>query len=835
MFKNVRLAFRSIRRYPGISVVIVAMLAVGIGSSTALFSLFYQMLVQPLPVPEPQRLVNFTAPGPKWGSTSCGMAGDCASVFSYPMFRDLEARQRAFTGIAAHSGFQANLGYRQQAVAGSVLLVSGNYFNVLQLRPALGRLIGPQDEPQRDESAVAVLSHEYWRNRFGGDPNIVGQTLTVSGQPLEIIGVAPAGFAGTTIGARPEVFVPLTMAWRLRPTAPRNYEDRRAYWLYVFGRLNPNSTLGQASAEINGLYSGILRDTEARFNGELSGNALQKFLKRRIIVEPGARGQSTIPTTTAQPLSILFGLTALVLLIICVNIANLLLVRGASRAGEMAVRTSLGASRRQLVSQLLTESIVLTVIAGIASLLVATTTLDLITAMLPADFSRDLAIRFSPWAIGFAVAASLLTILVFGIFPAVHATRTDLAEAIKGKARMTAGRGMVRLQTALTTAQVAFSMVLLVVAGLFAQSLLNVARVKLGMRVDSIVSFSVSPRSNGYGPERTMALFDRIEEALAAQPGVTGVASASIPLIANNGTGNSVDLEGFKAPPGMDTAVKRNEVSPTFFSTLSIPLLAGRNFTDADILNAPKIAIVNQSFVRKFHLGGRPVGRRFSCYPYDNVTKVDLEIVGVVADSAYSEVKGEIPAQYFQPRRQSERPDSAFFYVRAGVNPNIVMGAIPGILSRIDRNLPVTRLITMRRQVQDNVYLDRMLAMLSSAFAGLATLLAAIGLYGILAYTVALRTPELGLRLALGAEPARLRAMILRQVGRMALTGGVIGLAVAVAAGRVAEALLFGLSGHDAWVLAGAGAVLPAVMCLAGCLPARRASNIAPMEALRYE
>jgi predicted permease len=534
-------------------------------------------------------------------------------------------------------------------------------------------------------------------------------------------------------------------------------------------------------------------------------------------------------------LAILFGLTALVLLIVCVNIANLLLVRGVSRAGEMAIRASLGASRRQLVRQLMSESITLTAIAGVASLLVATNTLDFITAFLPAEFSRELAIRFSPWAIGFAVAASLLTILLFGIFPAVHATRTDLAKAVKGKATSTAGRGIARLQSGLATAQVAFSMVLLVIAGLFAQSLTNVVRVNLGIRVGSLVSFSVSPRSNGYGLERTRELSDRIEAALAAQPGITGVASASIPLITNDGSGNSVTLEGFKAPQGMDTSVERNEVSPAFFNTLSIPLLAGRNFTDGDTLSAPKVAIVNQSFVHKFQLGDAAIGRHFSCFPYDNVRKIDLEIVGVVADAAYSGVKEHIPAQYYQPWRQGERPGSSTFYVRAGIDPKVVMGAIPGIVSRIDSNLPVTRLITMRRQVQDNFYLDRIIATLSSAFAGLATLLAAIGLYGILSYTVKLRTRELGLRLALGAEPARLRAMILRQVGRMALTGGVIGLAAAVAAGRVVETLLFGLSGRDPWVLAGAGAVLSAVMCLAGYLPARRASNIAPMEALRYE
>jgi predicted permease len=836
MFKNIRLAFRSLRQRPGLSLVIIAMLALGIGATTALFSLLHQILVQPLPVPEPQRLVNFSAPGPKWGSTSCGLAGDCDSVFSYPMFRDLEARQTGFTGIAAHYSFQANLGYRQQTLAGRGMLVSGSYFNVLKLQPALGRLIGPQDEPRLDESAVVVLSYEYWQNSFGGDPNIVKETLTVNGQPLNIIGVAPAGFSGTTIGARPQVFVPLTLSWRLRPTTSRNYADRRAYWLYVFARLNPNVTAQQASAAINGLYGGILKEVDASLNRGMPDDVMQQFLQQQIALKPGARGQSTIRETTAQPLTLLFGLTALVLLIVCVNIANLLLARGASRAGEMAIRASLGARRRQLVSQLLTESTVLTVIGGIAGLLVATYTLDIIIAILPAESTRDLAIQLSPAAIGFAAAASLLTMLLFGIFPAVHATRTDLAVAIKGQAaQATGGRRIVRFRIALATAQIAFSMVLLVLAGLFTQSLMNLARVNLGMQVDSLVSFSVSPRANGYSLERTTALFDRIEEELAVQPGVTGLTSASVPLIANYGAGNSVTVEGFEGGPGVDTTVQRNEVSPSFFNTLSIPLLAGRNFTDADRLSAPKVAIVNQSFVRKFNLGGDAVGKRFSGFPYDNIRKVELEIVGVVADAAYSRVKGDIPPQYFQPRRQSENPDSLFFYARTDIVPNAMMRAIPGVVSRIDRNLPVNGLITMRRQVQDNIYLDRLVAMLSSVFAGLATLLAAIGLYGILAYNVALRKRELGLRLALGAEPARLRAMVLRQVGLMAFIGGVIGLAAAVALGRTTEALLFGLSGHDPWVLARSVAVLSGVMFVACYLPARRASNIAPMEALRYE
>jgi predicted permease len=396
---------------------------------------------------------------------------------------------------------------------------------------------------------------------------------------------------------------------------------------------------------------------------------------------------------------------------------------------------------------------------------------------------------------------------------------------------------MARFRAALVTAQIAFSMVLLVLAGLFAQSLMNVARVSLGIDVESLVVFSVSPRSNGYSRERTTAVLDRIEEELAVVPGVTMVGSAALPLITGANAQNSISIDSIEQGPGshVDSTVSRNEVSPSFFKSLSIPLVAGRYFTDADTLNAAKVAIVNQSFVNKFKLGNSAIGKRFSGFPYDNVRKVELEIVGVVADAAYSGVKGPIPAQYYQPRRQSQEPGAAAFYVRSAIEPDALMRTIPGVVSRVDRNLPLNGLKTMRRQIQENVYVDRAVAMLSAGFAGLATLLAAIGLYGVLAYNVAQRTRELGLRLALGAEPVRLRLMMLRHVGLLGLIGTVIGLTAALAIGRTAEALLFGLSGRDPLVLAAAVGLLSTVVLVAGYFPARRASNISPMEALRYE
>jgi predicted permease len=446
----------------------------------------------------------------------------------------------------------------------------------------------------------------------------------------------------------------------------------------------------------------------------------------------------------------------------------------------------------------------------------------------------NLGIQLSRAAVGFAAGAWLLTVLLFGVLPAVHASHTDLSLTIKGQSAQTSGgRGTARLRSGLATAQIAFSMVLLVMAGLFARSLINVARVNLGIWVDSLLTLTVSPRTNGYSQPRTAALFDRVEEALAAVPGVTGVSSASIPLVAENDSGNSITLEGFKPAAGMNTTVRRNEVSPDFFSTLSIALIAGRNFTEADTSSAPKVAIVNQAFLRRFSLGNEAIGKHFRGFPYDNSREVDLEIVGVVADSAYSPVKQDIPPQYFQPWRQSLEPDSMTFYVRSGITPEALMRAIPGVISRIDPNLPVNNMMTMRQQVQNNVYLDRLVALLSGAFAGLATLLAAIGVYSMLAYNVALRTRELGLRLALGAQPVQLRTMVLRQVGLMAIPGSVIGLGGALALGRTAETLLFGLSGRDPWVLAAAVALALAILA-AAYWPARRASNVAPLDALRY-
>jgi predicted permease len=437
-------------------------------------------------------------------------------------------------------------------------------------------------------------------------------------------------------------------------------------------------------------------------------------------------------------------------------------------------------------------------------------------------------------ALAFAAGASLATVLVFGLVPAWRVSGAAAAEAMKAHAaRSSGGRGAVRFRAALTTAQIAFSMVLLVLAGLFARSLMNVARVDLGMSVDSVVQFSISPRLNAYDAERLADLYDRVEEGLAAQPGVLAVGSAWLPVLGNFAVGGPMSVEGVETGPGADTASTFQLIGSGYFDALGIPLLAGRAFTDRDDSGSPPVVIVNEAFARKFNLEG-PLGRRVG--PGQQATSFPLEIVGVVADTKHTGVKGDTPAIVYGPRRQNAGGvESMFYYVRTGTDPEALIATIPRLVAEINVDMPVTNLKTMATTLQESVYMDRLLSMLSGGFAALATLLAGIGLYGVLAYNVTQRTRELGLRLALGAEPKRLRALVLKQVGVMGLIGAGVGLVAALALGRVAEAMLFGLSGRDPLVLVAAAAVLAAVVLAGAWLPARRASRIAPTEALRYE
>jgi putative ABC transport system permease protein len=814
MLTDLRNAVRQLNRRPGLSLVIIAILAIGIGVTTGVFSLFQQILLRPLPVPEPHRLVN--------------LAPSSIPVFSYPMFRDLEARQDVFTGLATYDEIPSNLEYGGVARAGTSMAVSGGYFAVLGLQPALGRLIGAGDEPTLDEARVAVLSYAYWRS-VGGNPTAIGRTITVNGEALTIVGVAPATFSGTEFASSPQIFVPLTLRFLLRGMPRNQAQNRFAFGLNVFGRLRPGIELTQAVASINALHSGIVAELEPT-----PADAANPIPPRTIALLPGGRGQrAEIAATVGQPLTLLLALTVVVLLVVCSNIANLLLARGAARANEMAIRGAIGASRRQLVSQLLAEASVLAMIGGVLSLPTAWLTLETIRWLVPAGVVNEFAIELRPSFVLLTAAVALSTVLLFGLAPAVQASRASarLIASSPGSHSLS-GHGSAHFRSTLATSQIAFSVVLLVLAALFARSLANVARVNLGVDVDSLVTFNVAPQRNGYGPERVDAAYSGVEEALTALPGVTGVASAAIPLLSDSRFVRGV--EGFGVPVTGDTLIPINMVSPGWFSTLGISLLAGRDFDATDTASSPTVVVVNQSFARRFNLGDEVIGRRFRTGGGNR----DLTIVGLVADAASSGTgaKADVPPQYYQPFTQvGPIAPSRYFYVRTSLDPEALMRTIPQVLAGVDPALPVDSLRTLEQQFASNVYVDRLVGVLSASFAILATLLAAIGLYGMLTYSVTQRTRELGVRLALGALPGRLRAMVLKQVGVMTVIGCTLGIAAALGVGAAVERMLFGVSGYDPLAFAVGVAVLCLVVLAASYFPARRASSVAPMAALRYE
>ena len=834
--RNLRLAFRTLARTPFVTAVAALSLGLGIGANSAIYSIFYRMVRQELPIAGANRLVNFSAPGPKPGGNSCGQAGSCDDVFSYPMFRDLQnAKLTSIAGVAGHRDIGANVSYGRSAFGRHGLLVSGSYFPVLQIRPALGRLLAPHDDEVGVPPTV-VLAHWFWETSLGADTAVIGKTLTVNGKPTTIVGVAPKDFNGTTYGVRPAFFATLAMAPVIGTGMERQIDDRRAYWIYLFARLAPGATIEQARAQVNAAYRPLLRDVEAPLQRAMRDSVMKRFLAKRVFIEPGARGQSDLGKEARPVLFMLFAITGLVLLIACANIANLLMARATSRELEMAIRLSLGASRRQVLAQLLTETITLAVIGGVLSLAFASWTLQGISALLPQQVTEDLALGLSWAAVGFSALLSLVTGFAFGLFPALHSTRPDLVTALRNNSgKLAGGRTARRFRTTLATAQIAIAMALLMSAGLFVKSLWKVERADLGVRVENLVTFSVTPEQNGYDSTRMRTLYRRIEEELAALPGATAVTSTMVPLIAGSNWSNTVSVQGFRPEADNSNAnASFNAVGSGHFRAIGVPLLAGREFTDADNATAPKVAIVNETFARHFRLGANPVGKRMARGASDTIP-LDIEIVGLARDMKYSNVKGEIPPVFFTPHRQQAQVSAMYFYVRTASDPTSMLRSMRQLVQRLDPMLPVENLRTMPEEIRINTFEDRMISTLAGSFALLATLLASIGLYGVLAYSIAQRTREIGVRMALGADARAVRLLVLRQVGLMTAIGGAIGLGGALALSKGAQSMLYKMSGADPVVMTISVAFLALVALAAGYVPALRASRVSPMQALRYE
>jgi len=626
------------------------------------------------------------------------------------------------------------------------------------------------------------------------------------------------------------VFLPISFRWSATPFGYPNHTGRKVYWTYLFARLKPGVSLQQAAAEINVPYRAILSDVDAPLVNDFSDQTMREFRARAVTLAPGARGQAQ--TGVRTPLTLLLVSTGLVLLIASVNVANLFLARGSARVGEIAVRASLGASKQRLLTLLLLEVWLLAAGAAVASLPLTLIELRGINSLMPDFVATVFDLRIGPRVIGVTAMLAVMSTLVFGLIPALKLMRVESSLALQSQGvRSTGGKAAARLRTTLTTAQIALSMALLVLAGWFAQSLYNLAREDLGFRAESLTVFSLAPDRNGYTAERTSQLFERLEEELAQVPGVTSVAVAAVPLIANAMWQYGVTVEGYGAAPGENTDVAINYVSPDFFRTVEMPLISGAGFERTQVPGPQNAVIVNERFVERFGLdAGAALGTRITT---GTDGPVDAQIIGIVRNAKYSQVNRDAPPQMFLPR--TDGPYGPYFYVRSDAAALTLRSTVEQVLARHDANLPLLNFRTMVDQAEENVFLERFMSTLATALAVMATLLAGIGIYGVLSYGVAQRLREIGLRIALGAAPRDVRRMVLRQVAWMAGVGVATGVSLSLLLGQAVRALLYGLSPTDPLVPAVAVTGLLAVVLAAAYWPARRAAHIDPVTALRCD
>jgi predicted permease len=829
---SLRITLRGLARTPGFTTIAILSLALGIGANTAIFSLLDQVLLRMLPVKNPRELVFLYHPGPVQGSYSSDEDG--RPSFSYRMFRELQQQQTPFSGLAGARMVSASLSYRNSASRARTDAVSGNYFEVLGVRPAIGRVFTDDDDRAPGERSVAVLSYAYWSSRFGADASVLNQTLILNGYPMTVVGVAQKGFAGEKPGSPPDVFVPVTMYKEITP-GWNGFDNRKVYWLPLFARLKAGVTLEQAAVAINAAYRGQI-EQDVQLLSRPTATLLEQFRAKKIILKPGEYGRGGLRDQSRQPALLLMGMTVLVLLISCANVANLQLARAAARTREIAIRLAMGASRLQLIRQLLSEACVLALAGGALGLAAAYATMRAVIAFLPpaSDFADVLSSRLDARALLFCLTVSILTGFVFGLFPALQSTRPDLAPTLKDQSGQSTASGSANfVRKSLVTAQVAISLLLLISAGWFGRTLVNLRNIDLGMRVDHLLMLSIAPRLNRYTDQAAYQLYDQLTQRLAAIPGVKLVSAGTNPPVSGNSDGTNLTVPGY-IPPNDDAAdANYDHVGADYFRTMGIPLIAGREFTQADNATAPKVAVVNETFVRHFLPEQNPLGHRFAIGG-GRVTP-DIEIVGVIKDAKYAQMKEEPQRVFDLPHRQIKQQDGLYFYLRTAIEPEQITAQIRRELATLDPNLPIREMKTMQDQIDENLFAERIVSTLTAGFAALATMLAALGLYGVLAYNIARRTREIGIRMALGADAASVRALMIREVGWMVAIGTVAGLGAAMAAGKLVQSMLYGMQPWDPATFGAAAAILLFVALAAAYIPTRRATGVDPFVALRYE
>ena len=844
LWQDLRYGMRMLAKTPGFTLIAVLTLALGIGANTAIFSVLDSVMLRSLPVPHPQQLAVLTDPdehGSHFGSQTGGR-----SLLAYSEFEYLRDHNQVFSQMfAADSNLPelevtiaASSHYGQKETA-RVRLASGDYFDTLEIRPAAGKLFTSEVDRARGASPIAVISYAFWKERFGLNPAALGQNIQIHDTAFEIVGVTPPGFFGETVGEAPDIWVPMMMEQAIYPgkdyLSPSTQGILNQYmWLQVIGRVKPGVSFDQAKASVNVAFKNML---ESKI-GTLSADDRRTGLDQRIDLQPGARGSSALHGRLGQPLKLLMVLVGLVLLIACANVANLLLARGEARQKEFVMRLAMGAGYWRLIRQLLTETLLLAMLGGIAGVALAQWADALLLRMVSAqagNAAMQLNLQLDARMLAFTVGLTLLTAILFGLAPSLHVTRLNLSPILKSTNAGSTGGGSRRLPVGklLVIAQVAVSLILLVAAGLSVRSLARLSEVHLGYDRENLLLFRIDPIAGGYKGPAITHLYQQVLGQISVVPGVRAATVSHNGLFSHAESGDPISVEGFTPKQGEDMDSRFDHIGPGYFSTMGIPIVMGRELGPQDT-NGIHTAVINQTFEKRFFGGANPIGKHVrDTYPGN---PVDLEVVGVVADAKYNSLREQsVPRIYGALFNPMWDQNSAVYEVRTYADPAAVSAALRQAVQETSASLPPITIHTMSGLVDDSLQTDRFIERLSGAFGVLALVLASIGLYGIMAYTVARRTRDIGIRLALGAEPGNVLRQVLVETLALVLVGVAIGVPVAVGGTFFVRSMLYGLGVADPVALTFAALLLMCVAALAGFLPARRASRVDPMVALRYE
>ena len=830
--QDIRYAIRTFKKSPFFVAIAVLSLALGIGANTAIFTLVDQLLLRLLPVKNPQQLVLLWGRGQHYGSNNG------SHKISYPMYEDFRGHNQVFSGMFCRweSSLSVSSDGKTERVDGE--LVSGTYFPVLGVGAALGRVFTPDDDKTPGGHPFAVISYRYWMSRFGGRPDVIGKKLLVDGYPLTIVGVSQAGFDGTDPGSSPQIRIPIMMEAQVSPQFAEFYslKNRRGRWVNAFGRMKPGVSMTQAKAGLQPFFHQMLElEVREKDFARADQETRRRFLTMWMELLPAATGDSNLRRDFESPLLVLTAVVGLVLLIACANVANLLIARATARQKEIAVRLALGASRSRIVSQLLVESLTLSLAGGATGLGLAVWMDRALLNFLPTG-DAPLIISATPdWRILlFNLGVSVATGIIFGMVPALQSTRPQLAGTLKDQVGSIVGGTSVGLRKVLVSAQVTLSLLLLIGAGLFIRSLKNLKDLDPGFHTANLVGFAVDPPMNGYKPERSLDFYRQLRDNLNALPGVESSALAVIPVLTGDEWDSSMAVEGFQNKPSEPPDPHMQFISPDYFKTMNVPILLGRDFRMTDGRGAPKVCIVNERFARQFFKDGLAVGRHIGMGG-DPGTKLDIEIVGIARDTKYESMRDEVPLEVYQPYHQMEFVIGMYAYVRTARQPEQAFSSIRQVVNNLDPNLPVFLMKTIQSQMEESLITERLVASLSTGFGILATLLAAIGLYGVMAYMVAQRTREIGVRMALGASSGDVLWLVMKDVVVLAGIGIAVGLPAAWALTRLVKSQLYGIQPNDTLTIVAATLGIACVALLAGYVPARKATRVEPMLALRWE